>query len=688
VKDAYDNPIAGVTVTFSVASGGGGVTNATPSTNETGAAAVGSWKVGTAVGENTLTATIGGLPPVTFTASAKAGPPASLTKHAGDGQSATANEAVAVDPSVVVKDAYGNPVAGVSVTFAIASGGGALTDAGPVTNDDGVATVGAWKLGTVAGANTVSATVGDLRVYFTASARPGPVASVTVTPSNASFEVGESKQFAAVAHDVYGNDISDVAIDWSTSSGVATVDGSGNVTGQSVGLGAVIATVGTTSNSAQLHVLAPVASITMTPEQVTTVLTISKELRAIARDAAGNWLSDRTVTWSSSDPAMVAASTLRADGFQSYSGKVTGVGNGTATVTATVGRKSATAVVRSIAVRFSTVDPGSSYSCGIATDGEAFCWGSGGLLGDTTSRHDHPLPVLTDVRFDTLAAARSSASSFGHTCALTAAGSAYCWGFNGEGQLGNSSFEPFSATPVAVAGGLSFASITVGGSQTCALTTDGAAYCWGLSSSGTRNRIPVTFAPVMRFRSLSAGAAHACGVTTDNVAYCWGTNTYGQLGDSSITDRVDPTPVAGGLQFKSISAGAYHTCGVATGGASYCWGSGGFGQLGTGFSTNQNWPAPVAGNHTFDYIVVGFERSCGRTSVGNVYCWGGSSAFPVLEPRLASTVKFASVSVGRSHQCGVAIGGVAYCWGDNDDAQLGGGPGVGSGGFVRVVGQP
>jgi hypothetical protein len=170
VKDANGNPAPNVTVTFAVASGGGSVTGATAVTSSAGVATVGSWTLGTATGANVLNATSGTLTGVAFTATAIAGAAASIARTAGNDQTALEGSAVPIPPSVLVRDAHGNPKSGVSVTFAIVSGGGSLTGGAATTNAAGVAAVGSWTLGNV-GANSLSATVTGLpSVTFTARA--------------------------------------------------------------------------------------------------------------------------------------------------------------------------------------------------------------------------------------------------------------------------------------------------------------------------------------------------------------------------------------------------------------------------------------------------------------------------------------------------------------------------------------
>ena len=173
VTDADANAVAGVAVTFAVASGGGAVVGGSATTDATGIAKVTSWTLGTTAGTNTLTATSTGLTgsPITFSATGTAGAAATMAKVAGDAQSATVSTAVAIAPSVKLTDANGNAVASATVTFAVASGAGSVTGASQTTSSSGVATVGSWTLGSAAGANTLTASsTGVTAATFTATA--------------------------------------------------------------------------------------------------------------------------------------------------------------------------------------------------------------------------------------------------------------------------------------------------------------------------------------------------------------------------------------------------------------------------------------------------------------------------------------------------------------------------------------
>ena len=207
VKDQNGSPMGGVSVTFAVLSGGGSVAGATVTTDASGIATVGSWTLGPVPGANVLGATSGTLGSVDFTATSVAGAAASLTKNAGDNQAVPTGSAVPIPPSVIVRDANGNAKSGVSVTFAVTSGGGSITGAAAVTNAAGIATAGSWTLGNSAGVNSLSATVAGLppvtfnavalsTLCFSASAHTfGTTSSGTFAPSDCQLSDGSFVDF-------------------------------------------------------------------------------------------------------------------------------------------------------------------------------------------------------------------------------------------------------------------------------------------------------------------------------------------------------------------------------------------------------------------------------------------------------------------------------------------------------------
>ncbi|HUQ48376.1 MAG TPA: hypothetical protein VM053_09060 [Gemmatimonadaceae bacterium] len=265
VRDANNNPVAGVSVTFAVASGGGSVTGANAVTNSAGVATVGSWTLGPATGANTLTATSGSLPSVMFAATATAGAAASIARNSGDGQTAIAGSAVAIPPSVLVQDATGNPISGASVTFTVAGGGGSVTGGAAVTNSSGIATVGSWTLGPIVGANSLVATSGSLAgISFTASSVPGPAASVVKFAGDNQVAItgaAVANPPSVIVRDANGNAKAGVSVTFAVASGGGSIAGSAAVTNSS-GVAAVgswtLGSVGVNTVSATATGIAPV----------------------------------------------------------------------------------------------------------------------------------------------------------------------------------------------------------------------------------------------------------------------------------------------------------------------------------------------------------------------------------------------------------------------------------------------
>jgi alpha-tubulin suppressor-like RCC1 family protein len=192
---------------------------------------------------------------------------------------------------------------------------------------------------------------------------------------------------------------------------------------------------------------------------------------------------------------------------------------------------------------------GWNHSCALDTVGHAYCWGQNnfGQLGDGTNIiRAVPTAVGGDLLFRAIAAGGS------HTCALTTDDQTYCWGRNSAGQLGIDDNQPHTL-PAHVGGPPTpFTTITAGGVHSCALTSAGDAYCWGRNSYGqvgdgtTLDRnTPVKVVGGLSFATIQANGAHTCATLSNGgTAYCWGNNSDGQVGDGTTVDR--PEPVAAG----------------------------------------------------------------------------------------------------------------------------------------------
>ena len=233
-----------------------------------------------------------------------------------------------------------------------------------------------------------------------------------------------------------------------------------------------------------------------------------------------------------------------------------------------------------------------THTCGLTTAGAVYCWGPNewGQLGDgSTNASAVPVAVSGGLVFASLTVGSSV------SCGVTTEGGAYCWGANYYGQLGSGSLLDSSSVPVAVSGELTFASIATGTGHTCGLTPAGAAYCWGYNGNGQTGagygsrRVPAAVAGGVTFAAISAGGDQTCAIGTGGPMYCWGSTTDWQIPVYGFAPALQP----GGLTFASLSVGQSHSCAVTSAGAPWCWGSNGSGQLGDGGTTSTSRPTLV-----------------------------------------------------------------------------------------------
>ena len=332
-------------------------------------------------------------------------------------------------------------------------------------------------------------------------------------------------------------------------------------------------------------------------------------------------------------------------------------------------------------VDFGLISAGDAMTCGLSTDGEAYCWGrnaSGGLgIGTSGAHRATPAPVAGDLTFEyvDVGAGLNSHDTFdGFACGLTASHEAYCWGHNAYGRLGIGTSED-APQPRKIADDLAFTTLAVGAHHACGLTTEGRAYCWGWNSAGELGRglepseaaepQPIASSRVFDrmvantrgtcarvqdtddwycWGSLSAGFhpvllsapplatidpgsfLHACGVGTSGEGYCWGDNRYGALGTGDKERRSEPTLVVGGHVWSYISAGATSTCGLRTDGVVMCWGTDSNGEAARGVvggaENTSLEPLPIVGGHAFSQLTSGAATRCGLVASDGAYCWG------------------------------------------------------------------
>jgi uncharacterized repeat protein (TIGR02543 family) len=294
------------------------------------------------------------------------------------------------------------------------------------------------------------------------------------------------------------------------------------------------------------------------------------------------------------------------------------------------------APVSGLASSIAAVVTGDYHSCALSSSGAVQCWGSNsnGQLGNN-SAVDSSTPVqvaglTTGVRALTAGAA--------HTCALLTSGALQCWGSNVSGQLGNTAVVGNSLVPVAATTLTTATAVSAGRSHTCALTTAQQALCWGDNSFGElgNNSTVSSTAPVAvsglstGVVAISAGGNHSCAVTVTGTVLCWGDGSQGAVGDNgngllALVPAVITGLASGGV---SVVAGGDHSCALNSAGGVLCWGDDSYGQLGAvvpGLNSQSFVPLAATGLASgVGSLAAGLDHTCAVLSSGVVQCFGAN----------------------------------------------------------------
>ncbi len=569
VTDTYGNVSVGAKVTWTAGNLSGSVNPPVDSTGADGNASA-TWTVGNTTAIQTVTASVTGLAPIVFTATTAADT-AHVTMTAlagGTGQTGAVSSTLPANLQVRVVDRFGNPIVGDVVTWNGAVTGGGTVSAPTSTTDATGTAATTWTLGSRAGAQTLQATEAghSLVANFAATA--------TVQFSDVESGNFQTCGVASANNHVYCwglNDAGQLGKSGVANAAMPTipvVTGSDTLNGPFLQSRQVFGSRGymcALTIARQMYCWGAVIGQASTGVLIATFQNITDGTATITPSLLANGQEHQCIL------TLAGQGACTGFGLQGQTGAgvtppVSTAAN-TYALTSTVGAPSYWSNMS--AGQSFTCGMG-RYNNSLASQ-IPYCWGfnGSGQLGNGAFANGVAPTAITMPAGATAYDSGTVTAGGQHACAIeantsTTPGAAWCWGSNGFGQLGTGTAVTGverDSIPQKVAGGLSFVKIFAGQYHTCALTAAGAAYCWGRNDFGQLGNAVSAAVPTptlvgtgVTFRSLSMGELYTCGVTgipnavigpsqSPGTIYCWGDNLFGQLGISATASGGDsPTP--------------------------------------------------------------------------------------------------------------------------------------------------
>ena len=362
--------------------------------------------------------------------------------------------------------------------------------------------------------------------------------------------------------------------------------------------------------------------------------------------------------------------------------------------------------------RVSDISAGDWYTCAVVEATDIYCWGrnSDGQIGDGTKElAKAPTKVKTPGGGLNGTEPEQVQATYNTTCAMDAAGVAYCWGSQGSWMAGRTwrpalTPKPVAATPTGL-DGEALTELTDAGFSWCAMRSPTQPTCWseGPFTEPTYNRLRGTFRDVATdgviggapLHSLDTGTEIACALDDNGKAFCWGNGALGVPGTYKSRDpvAVDTSGVLAGKTLVDIATDEAHTCVVDDAGKAYCWGEDNFGEVGNGDDDSTQVPAKVVGKGVLKgEVLVAIQttmfNTCALSDDGDVFCWGGwlgdgsgtTSQTPVRTDLSMVSAGETVTSLQGSYDtpCLITDAGHAYCWGSSYRGQTGTGKVTGS----------
>lgn len=276
------------------------------------------------------------------------------------------------------------------------------------------------------------------------------------------------------------------------------------------------------------------------------------------------------------------------------------------------------------------ISAGPEHSMAIKTDGTLWAWGrnSEAQLGDGTNNNSNvPVQIGTDNNW----IAVSTGSE--HTLAKKSNGTLWAWGGNTYGQCGNATPPNSVATPLQIGTATDWQTISTGSYHSIAIKTDGTAWGWGLNILGqlgdgtnTDKITPTQIDINTDWSQIASGWSYTLAIKTDGTLWAWGANNLGQLGDGSNTNNNAPIQIGTAANWQNITAGEGHSIAIKTDGSLWAWGSNQLGQLGDGTNTDINVPTQTGTATNWSVIDAGYNYTIGRKTNNSLWGWGNNNA--------------------------------------------------------------
>lgn len=284
---------------------------------------------------------------------------------------------------------------------------------------------------------------------------------------------------------------------------------------------------------------------------------------------------------------------------------------------------------------FIQISAGDNYTSALKVDGKVWSWGDNtyGQLGDNTTIPKSS-PVVMGVSF----IFRKLCPTDGFTnMAIGLTDAIFCWGRNSGGQLGTGSAVASELTPVQIlgAGTSKYLDAVMGGTHAVSIQTDGTAWTWGTNTfgqlgnnnsdiGGSQNKSsPVAVIGGHSFIQVAAGSAVSAALKADGSAWTWGVNAVGQLGDGTIVPKSSPVPVIGGHSFLQIEAAGSTMAALKVDGSIWTWGSNSSGELADSTIVSKSSPIQVIGGNLFEAGVQFLNKRTFTVTPGSGYFING-----------------------------------------------------------------